>query len=48
MVEEVTKKTLGKSESEARKEEQSKGVMLDTGDNKDEQINKDKKGCCNN
>ena len=48
VVEEVTKKTLGKSESEARKEEQSKGVMLDTGDNKDEQINKNKKGCCNN
>ena len=47
VVEEVSKITLLGRESETKKEDHSKGLMLDTNGNKNEQ-NISKKSCCNN
>ena len=47
VVEEVSKKTLLGRENDIKKEDHSKGVMLDTNVNKNEQ-NVTKKSCCNN
>jgi hypothetical protein len=47
VVEEVSKITLLGRESEIKKEDHSKGLMLDTNGNKNEQ-NISKKSCCNN
>lgn len=47
VVEEVSRRTLLGRESETKIEDHSKGLMLDTNGNKNEQ-NISKKSCCNN